>query len=114
MGPAGLSSKGLKKTYKAGVIKEFLTEVGFSYWVQDDGSLQTNNALVLNTQSFTHKENLHMAAELSEKFNLRCTVMPDGKYYTLYISANDQPKLQKLLKNIPSIMCYKVPVIKPN
>lgn len=61
-----------KKTYKAEIITDLMTDVGFSYWVQDDGTLKTNNAVVLSTHCFTKQENEQMAKELEVQLACQC------------------------------------------
>ena len=69
-----------KKSIKKSLIKDFLTDVGLTYWFMDDGGKldynknTKNKSIVLNTQSFTDLEVFNMANELSEKFKFKTEV----------------------------------------
>jgi hypothetical protein len=69
-----------KKSIKLKLIKDYLTDVGLTYWFMDDGGKldynkkSKNKSIVLNTQSFTDLEIFNMAKELSEKFKFNTEV----------------------------------------
>lgn len=69
-----------KKSIKKSLIKDYLTDIGLTYWFMDDGGKldynknSKNKSIVLNTQSFTDLEVFNMAKELSENFKFNTEV----------------------------------------
>lgn len=65
-----------KKEISENLITDYLTPIGFAYWIMCDGSLQkSKNCLIIHTQSFTKLENLLAAKQLNNKWGLRCEVI---------------------------------------
>ena len=52
-------------------IQELLTPIGLAYWIMDDGGINTYNATILNTDSFTLEEVELLQKALEQKFGLR-------------------------------------------
>jgi hypothetical protein len=102
-----------KKTYKRGLITNYITSVGLSYWVRDDGNLQKNNEIIFFTMGFTEKINIQIVIELNRKFKLnRKVVCHKKKYWAIYIPASDAPTMREHLQYLPDSMKYKMPLIK--
>lgn len=52
-------------------ITELLTPCALAYWIMDDGGINTYNATILNTDSFTLEEVERLQKALEQKFGLR-------------------------------------------
>lgn len=52
-------------------IAELLTPCALAYWIMDDGGINTYNATILNTDSFTLEEVELLQKALEQKFGLR-------------------------------------------
>lgn len=106
-----------KKEISENLITDYLTPIGFAYWIMCDGSLQkSKNCLIIHTQSFTKLENLLAAKQLNNKWGLRCEViLHKQKYWVIKTHVKDVETVHFLLKPylIPS-MIYKLPEIKKN
>lgn len=91
-------------------IGELLTPLGLAFWISDDGSYdKTNRAVILNTQSFTFQENEILVNVLTNKFNVKCTIVKSRNSFAIRISAKSLPVLQTVLKDImPPMMLYKI------
>lgn len=93
-----------------GLVLNHVTDVSLAYWIICDGSLN-GNTILLNTQGFTHSENLLLSSELNQKFNLHSKVIPHkNKYWVIKIPSKDRSHLRRLITPymIPSIR-YKIP-----
>ncbi len=106
------------KSFKKGIITDYLTPAGFAYWIMCDGSLQNNGkTLQLHSQSFTFEENQQLRYyfiipldELNKKFKLHSYVIPHKTiYYIIEIPNRDYQLLYELVNQfmIPSLM-YKI------
>lgn len=76
-----------KKSVSSGLITKELDEIGLSYWIMCDGSLQKDKkTMILHTQSFNYDTNLNMSKELNNKFNLNSKVITHKhKYFVIKI-----------------------------
>lgn len=63
-----------KKIVPNGLIEQYLTPRGLSYWFMDDGGINGSHSygLQLHTQSFSISEVDQMCDEIKTKFNLQC------------------------------------------
>jgi hypothetical protein len=87
-----------KKTYKEGLITNYLTSVGLRYWVKHDGNFQKNNEIIYRTMGFTEKENIQTVKEFNRKFKRnRKVVCHKKKYWAIYIPASDALTIRKHL-----------------
>jgi hypothetical protein len=105
-----------KKSVKKSLIKEFLTDVGLTYWFMDDGGKldynknSKNKSIVLNTQSFTDLEVFNMANELKEKFTFNTEVRSNkGKKVIVIKSESYSLFRNKIDTNIIPEMVRKLP-----
>lgn len=104
-----------KKSIKPGLITNHLTDLGLTYWIMDDGSLQKDKkSLIIHTQSYTKAEVELLSLELNTKFNLNSIVKIHKKiYHVIFIPSKDAKLLYDLISpHIHSSMSYKLPVIK--
>lgn len=99
------------KSIKKGLVLKELTPRGLAYWIMSDGSLQKDGkTMILNTQGFSHSENLILSDELNEKFGLCSHVIPHKKiYFVIEIPGQDYALVYDLVSDfmIPS-MRYKI------
>ena len=59
-------------------IGEYITPAGLAHWIMQDGSRQIKQGISLATNSFTLQECEMLCKILSNKFNLKCTVVKTG------------------------------------
>ena len=110
-----LFHKNSKKEICKNLITDYLTPIGFAYWVMCDGSLQkSKNCLIIHTQGFTKSENLLAVNELNQKWGLNCeAILHKQKYWVIKTDVKDVKIIYSLLNPylIPS-MIYKLPLPK--
>lgn len=105
-----------KKSIKKSLIKDYLTDVGLTYWFMDDGGKldynknTKNKSIVLNTQSFTDLEIFNMANELSEKFKFNTEVRSNkgkkiivikSESYSLFRNKIDNYIIPEMVRKLP-------------
>ena len=105
-----------KKSIKKSLIKDYLTDVGLTYWFMDDGGKldynknTKNKSIVLNTQSFTDLEVFNMANELSEKFKFNTEVRSNkgkkiivikSESYSLFRNKIDIHIIPEMVRKLP-------------
>lgn len=111
---ANLFIKENKKIVTKNLIKTHLTPRGLAYWFMDDGGKldynpnSNNKRVVLNTQSFTSKEVVSMADQLTEKFNLKCEIR-SNKGKKIIVITNYPTFISLVDSYIISEMRYKLP-----
>jgi len=59
-------------------IGEYITPIGLAHWIMQDGSRQKRQGITLATYSFTEQECILLAKILSNKFNLKTSVIKSG------------------------------------
>lgn len=102
------------KKIQNNIILSHINELGLSYWVMSDGSLQSDKkSMILHTQSFSLVENKILSKELNIKFGLHSKVIPHKKkYWVIFIPSVDGKTLLSLIKpHIIPYFNYKLPVI---
>ena len=83
-----------KKGILDSLIMDYLTERGLAYWFMDDGGKldynknSKNHSVVLNTHSFTKLEVENMSFELSQKFDLECSIRNNKGKQIIVINSN--------------------------
>jgi hypothetical protein len=104
------------KRIKPNLIKDNLTGRGLAYWFMDDGGKldynknSKNKSIVLNTQSFLDSEVAMMAQELTDKFNLNCSLRNNKNKKVIVIDASSYLKFRELVDpHIITDMLYKLP-----
>jgi len=60
-------------------ITELLTPCALAYWIMDDGGIDTYNATILNTDSFTLEEVRQLQKVISKNFDLRTRIAEKRK-----------------------------------
>jgi len=105
-----------KKSIKKSLIKDYLTDIGLTYWFMDDGGKldynknSKNKSIVLNTQSFTDLEVFIMANELSEKFKIQTEVRSNkgkkiivikSESYSLFRNKIDNHIIPEMVRKLP-------------
>jgi len=105
-----------KKSIKKSLIKDYLTDIGLTYWFMDDGGKldynknSKNKSIVLNTQSFTDLEVFNMAKELSEKFKFNTEVRSNkgkkiivikSESYSLFRNKIDTHIIPEMVRKLP-------------
>ena len=103
-----------KKKIVPKLIHRWLTPRALAYWYMDDGSMKSveSKGVLLNTQSFSYAEVLHLCNVLTTKFNLCCWPRKQkSKTYQIYISGKSYEILRELIFEffIPE-MKYKFPL----
>jgi hypothetical protein len=90
------------------LLRERLTGLGLAIWLMDDGSAD-GRAVRLNTQSFSHEENLTLTTLLWEKFGLEARVNRDKEGFRLRIAAGSRGRLIDLVEpHLCPQMAYKL------
>lgn len=103
-----------KKSIKPNLIRDHLTDLGLTYWIMDDGSLQKDKkSMIIHTQSYTNAEVELLSSELNTKFNLNSVVIPHKKiYFVIFIPSKDAKLLYNLISpHIHPSMSYKLPIV---
>ena len=105
-----------KKSIKNSLIKDYLTDVGLTYWFMDDGGKldynknTKNKSIVLNTQSFTDLEVFNMANELKEKFKFKTEIRSNkgkkviiikSESYSLFRNKIDNHIIPEMVRKLP-------------
>ena len=91
-------------------IGEYLTPLGLSVWIMDDGS-KVNKGLKLCTNSFTFSDNLLLVKVLYDNFNIKSSVVSAGfeNQYNVYIWKESMPLLRDIvLPYVHPSMKYKL------
>jgi hypothetical protein len=92
-------------------ISEYLTPVGLAHWIMQDGSYQKGQGIFIATNSFTYEDCKFLTLILSNKFNLKTSVIKTGKpdQWRISIWKNSLPRLVELVEPyfIPE-MKYKI------
>jgi len=80
-------------------IHEYMTPVVLAFLIMGDGNFdKSRNRIRIYTNSFTHSENLLLAAAIIEKLNIKTSVMRDkNNQYILTIGAKQLKILQILI-----------------
>ena len=84
--------------------------LSLAVWFMDDGYKRNDcNALRLNTDSFSDKEQKQLQAVLEKNFGIITTIHKKGKYWNLYIPRTSAYKFAQIVRPyiIPSIL-YKI------
>jgi tRNA threonylcarbamoyladenosine modification (KEOPS) complex Pcc1 subunit len=76
-----------------------------------DGSLGSENSMILHLQGFSEAENTTISNELNSKFNLHSKVITHKtKYFVVKIPARDASTLRALIKpHMLPMFAYKLP-----
>jgi ubiquinol-cytochrome c reductase cytochrome b subunit len=92
-------------------ISEYLTPRGLAYWIMDDGSFMKGQGISIATNCFTYKDFKFIALVLTNKFNLKTSVVKTGKLnqWRISIWKRSMPELIKIVSPyfIPE-MIYKL------
>lgn len=91
-------------------IYDLLTIQGLAHWIAGDGSyVKIGGAIILNTQSFTIKDNVRLINVLMLKFGCKCSIHYQRGLPVIYISVRSVRKLREEIKShMPSSMWYKL------
>ena len=85
-----------------------INELSLAVWFMDDGS-KSRNALYLNTQQFTHLDQVKLQKLLKEKFGVGSNLNRDKTYERIRIITSDARKFCDLIRPyIPKSMEYKL------
>jgi hypothetical protein len=97
------------KNGKKVIPDEFeINELSLAVWFMDDGS-KSRNAVYLNTQQFTHLEQIKLQKLLKEKFGIDSHLNRDKTYERIRIITSDAEKFCDLIRShIPKSMQYKL------
>ena len=92
-------------------ISEFLSPIGLAHWIMQDGSFQKGQGVSIATNSFTYDECLFLARILTQKYNLKTSVVKTGipNQWRISIWKDSMPLLREIVKSyfIPE-MEYKL------
>ena len=91
-------------------IGEYLTPLGLSIWIMDDGS-KVSKGLKLCTNSFTYSDNLFLVKVLYDNFNIKSSVISAGfeNQYNIYIWKESMSLLRDIvLPYVHPSMKYKL------
>ena len=86
-------------------IFDILTSLSLAVWLMDDGC-NFKNSLVLNTQSFSLKEQKVLINVLEKKYQLEATINKDRKNYRLRINKENSKRFKEIVKS------YIIPFMK--
>ncbi len=80
-------------------ISEYLTPIGLANWIMQDGSYQKGQGIKIATNSFTYDECKFLALTLTNKYNLKTSVVKSGKpnQWCIAIWKISMPKLAELV-----------------
>jgi ubiquinol-cytochrome c reductase cytochrome b subunit len=80
-------------------ISEYLTPKGLANWIMQDGSYQKGQGVNIATNSFTYEDCKFLALILTNKYNLKTSVVKSGKpnQWRLSIWKESMPKLAELV-----------------
>lgn len=81
-------------------VGEFITPLGLANWIMQDGSRQKKQGITLATNSFTYEECVFLSKILTEKFNLKTSVIKAGHegQWKISIWKQSMPDLVLLVK----------------
>jgi len=81
-------------------IDEFITPLGLSHWIMQDGSRQINQSITLATNSFTKEDCIYLSKILQNKYNLKTSVIKAGhtNQWKISIWKESMPKLVSIVK----------------
>lgn len=88
-----------------------LTPQALAVWIMDDGC-RDDETIILNTQSFTLKEQKLLLKALSERYGIQGTINRDRMNYRLRFAAEPSKKLSRLVRPyiVESLQAKIVPV----
>lgn len=91
-------------------IEEHLTEISLAFWIMDDGGKNTNDDLILHTNSYTLEEVEFLISVLNNKFNLSSRIYKRNiNQWAILIPKKELYKVRELVsKYIHSSMKYKI------
>jgi len=90
------------------LLRQQLSGLGLAIWLMDDGNAD-GRAVRLNTQSFSHADNLTLATLLREMFGLEARVNRDKEGFRLRIAAGSRSRLIELVEpHMCPQMAYKL------
>ena len=93
-------------------ISELLTDpLALAIWFMDDGAKMKNHGIILNTQSFSIRENALLQNTLLENFNIPSTTHKDKNKVRLYIGYRFIDEFIRIVNPfiLPSLK-YKLPI----
>lgn len=81
-------------------IGEYITPLALAHWIMQDGSRQIKQGISLATNSFTYEDCETLSRILSNKFNLKCTIVKTGTtgQWKISIWKQSMPLLVKIVK----------------
>ena len=87
-----------------------LTPLGMAIWYMDDGMLNSRkDSMLLNTQSFSYKENEVLKQCLKQNFGIETTIVRNRKYWMLYIRKRYAPIFMRLVERfVANLMSEKI------
>lgn len=92
-------------------ISDYLSPIGLAHWIMQDGSFQKGQGISIATNSFTYDECLFLARILTQKYNLKTSVVKTGipNQWRISIWKESMPLLREIVKSyfIPE-MEYKL------
>jgi hypothetical protein len=80
------------------LLHKWLTPLALAHWYMDDGATLRNYGYILNTQSFSLKEQEILADALGRKFHLEVNIHKDRSNYRLYITAKSKDAFTEIIK----------------
>ena len=90
-----------------------LTPLSLAVWFMDDGS-KSRDALYLNTQSFTEKDQRLLLRLLKEQHDLVGNLNRDGKYTRIRLNLESSRTLSRIIEpHVLPMFRYKLPQVTP-
>jgi len=74
-----INKEGIKVKILPIWIEDYITPLGLSHWIMQDGSRQNKQGIYIATNSFTYEECIQLSQILIKKFNLKVTVIKTGR-----------------------------------
>ena|SRR3989338_2061078 len=99
-----------KKVVPASIGELLIAPISIAVWYMDDGMLNSRkDSVLLNTQSFSYKENEMLKQCLKRNFGIEATIVRNKKYWMLYIRKQYAPVFMRLVKrHVTDLMSEKL------
>jgi ubiquinol-cytochrome c reductase cytochrome b subunit len=92
-------------------ISEYITPLGLSHWIMQDGSRKKGQGVAIATNSFSYEDCIFLSEILADKFGLRTSVVKTGKdnQWNISIWKESMEKLRSIISPhfLPEMM-YKI------
>src|SRR3989338_19163 len=103
-----------KKVLPASIGRILTAPISIAVWYMDDGMLNSRrDSMLLNTQSFSYKENEVLRKCLKHTFGIEATIVRNRKYWMLYIRKQYAPAFMRLVERFVTDLMRKKVLVTP-